>query len=133
MTNREQATYDLIVSNSEKGYLTTKKEIVENYPITKFADGYVWNENSKSHDNCSMVWDDINHINFEPDNKIIISHRGKYWVATKDEVEDYVKKYFFSKCKPALKRYWNLVKKLGIDNTVDLFTQAVRRVVIEDE
>lgn len=135
MTNREQATYDLILANSERGLLTTKKEIVENYPFDREVrvDGYVWNENPKSHDNCSTVWEDINTINFQLDTKIIISYRGVYWVATEKEVKDYVKHYFFTKCRPALKRYWNLLKKLEIDNTVDLYTEAVRRVTLDEE
>jgi hypothetical protein len=135
LNNRAQATKELIIKNSEQGLLTTKKEIVENYPFdpVERKDGYVWNDSPKSHDTCSTVWQDVNDINFDNDTpEIIISHKGVYWVGTKEEVEGFIKAYFFAQCKPSLKRYWNMVRKLKLDNSIDVFTNEVVRVTMED-
>ena len=135
LNNRAKATKELIINNSKQGYLTTKKEIVENYPYDPQVrkDGYVWVDSPKSHDNCSTVWQDINDINLDMDTpEIIISYKGKYWVGTKEECERFITTYFFSQCKPSLKRYWNLMRKLDRDNTVDVFTNEVVKATMED-
>lgn len=135
-TERLQATYDLIMKNSKAGILTTKKEIVDNYPYNPQVrrDGYKWNDSPTTHDNCSTVWEDINEINFtEGVDVVIISHRGNYWVGTKKEADDYKKKYFNSQIKPALKRYWNIYRKLERDGSMDLFTKELVKATMEDE
>lgn len=134
MEERLKATYELIIENSKQGRLTTKKEIVENYPYDPQVrkDGYKWNDSPTSHDNCSTVWKDINDINLDGEHtEIIISHNGIYWVGTKEEAEGYIKHYFFSQCKPSLKRYWNLVKKGSQHDTVDIFTEEIKKAFIE--
>lgn len=135
LNDRAKATKELIINNSKQGLMTTKKEIVENYPYDYQVrkDGYVWNDSPTTHDNCSTVWKDINDINLDVDTpEIIISCDGRYWVGTKEECKGFIKSYFFSQCKPSLKRYWNLMRKLDKDNTVDLFTNEVVKATMED-
>lgn len=135
MEDRARATYELIVENSKQGRLTTKKEIVDNYPYDPQVrkDGYKWNDSPKSHDNCSTVWKDINDINLDGDHhEIIISRNGIYWVGTKEEAEGYIKAYFFSQCKPSLKRYWNLMNKSKEHDTVDIFTEEIKKAFMEE-
>lgn len=133
LTTRQKATYDLIIANCSKGIITRKKEIVENYPFDRDVrkDGYVWNDNPKSHDHCSTVWEDIDIIN-KVKSEIIISRNGKYWVATKGEALRYMSDYFDAHCSPALKRYWNIYRKLQAHDTVDLFTKEVIKAVVEE-
>ena len=136
LNDRAKVTKELIINNSKQGLMTTKKEIAENYPYDPQVrkDGYVWNDSPKSHDNCSTVWQDINDINFDIDTpEIIISCKGRYWVGTKEETKGFIKEYFYTQCKPSLKRYWNMMRKLKLDNTVDLFTKEVIKVTMEDE
>ena len=135
MNERAKATYDLIVANSEKGLITSKKEIVDNYPFdpSERKDGYKWNDKPTSHDKCSTIWEDINEINFTSGTQIIISYKGNYWVGTREEAEGYMKDYFFKQCSPSLKRYWNLYRKLGMDGSIDLFTDEVYKAVVEEQ
>lgn len=135
MTDRAKATYNLILENSKQGRITSKKEIVDNYPYDPQVnkDGYKWNDSPTIHDNCSTVWQDINEINYDVDvNEVIISHKGYYWVGNAEETKKFIKDYFKGQCKPSLKRYWNLMSKLDRDNTVDLFTNEVVKATMED-
>lgn len=123
MTDREQATYDLIVRNSEQGYITTQREIYENYPYDpeERKDGYRWNDNPKVHDHCSMVWQDINRINAERGNKPIIFSDYVYTVPhNQAELEMFCKEHYWDKAMSALWRYGNLLRKGKADGTVDL-------------
>lgn len=134
MTEREQATYDLIVKNSKNGYITSKREIVDNYPFSpERKDGYTWNEDPSVHDECSAVWHDINAINFSDKDEIIISEKGFYWVGSREEAKQFIQAYFDKQCSPSLKRYWNLLRKYKTDGAVDVFTEKVRSVFIEDK
>lgn len=124
MTDREQATYDLIVRNSEQGYITTQKEICDNYPYDpeERKDGYVWNENPKSHDHCSAVWHDINNINQEQDKKPIIYGDYVYLVPHNfKELALFCKKHYWDKAMLSLVRCSNLLRKGKKDGTIDLF------------
>lgn len=131
MTNREQATYDLIIANSKKNLITTKLDIYTNYPSTKYKDGYVWNYNPTSHDECSEVWQDIDSINKQCQ-EIIIPHRGHYWVGTKEEAKRYASNYFASKCSPALKRYWTMIRKINEDGQMDIFLEEIIKSCFEE-
>ena len=134
MNERAKITYDLLLANSEKGLITTKKEIVDNYPYDPNTrkDGYVWNDNPKSHDNCSTVWEDINEINHTKGTMIVIPYKGNYWIGTKEEAKAYVKDYFSKQCSPSLKRYWNLMRKINKDGDVDIFTEEIYKAFFED-
>lgn len=124
MTNREQATYDLIVKNSEQGYITTQREIYENYPYDpeERKDGYVWNENPKVHDHCSTVWKDINNINAERGNKPIISSNYVYTVPHNyEELKEFAKEHYWGKAMSALWRYSNLLRKGRMNGQMSLF------------
>lgn len=134
MNERAKNTYELIKSNSLKGLVTTKKEIVDNYPYNPEVrkDGYVWNDNPKSHDKCSTVWEDINEINLDCETEIVISYKGKYWIGTKEETKGFIKDYFYVQCKPSLKRYWNMFRKLVNDGNMDIFKEEVYKAVVEE-
>ena len=124
MTDREQATYDLIVRNSEQGYITTQREIYENYPYDpeERKDGYRWNDNPKVHDHCSMVWQDINRINQEQGKKPIIYGDYVYVVPHNfKELAMFVKKAYWDKAMTSLKRCGNLLRKGKADGTFNLF------------
>ena len=124
MTDREQATYDLIVSNSEKGYITTQREIYENYPYDAETrkDGYVWNENPRVHDHCSTVWKDIDNINKVQDNKPVIYGDYVYTVPHNfKELALFCKKHYWDKAMLSLVRCSNLLRKGKRDGTMNLF------------
>lgn len=55
MTNRQLATYNLILKNSLEGKVTTQEEIVSNYPKATYSDGYNYSDNPKVHDKCFQI------------------------------------------------------------------------------
>lgn len=116
MTERQQATYDLIKQNSLRGKITTQREVIDNYPIELFKDGYAMTTCKKSHDICSAVWSDIEEINFDSKTEIIISDKFTYRIAkTVNEANIYCDKYLKDALKK-LKRHWNIKRKINRNN-----------------
>lgn len=136
LTPRQEATYNLIVKNSEIGNSTTQKEICDNYPFdpVERKDGYIWNDSPKAHDHCTTVWSDINAINNDRNKKIIIYDNFVYWVArNKKEVKDFVNNLYLTKAIAALSRRNNLLRKADRDGSIDLFdTEYAFEPFIED-
>ncbi len=99
LTTRQWRTHDLIVRNSEFGLKTTIDEIIENYPISKYKDGYVKNKDPHTHHPCVTVYNDIDelNVNLNIHTVTIWNDDYEYWVA-KDEKE--VKDF----CKPLYER-----------------------------
>ena len=119
LTTRQWRTHDLIVANSQLGKITTQKEICDNYPYdpVERKDGYVWNDNPKSHDHCSAVWHDINAINAsDVVHKVIIPDNFTYHVAENEaEVKAFIKGLYLDPAIAKLVRYSNLLKKARRD------------------
>lgn len=125
LTTRQWKTYNLIRSNSFNNKTTSQREIVDNYPINVYKDGYVWNNNPKVHDHCSTIWQDINKINAEYNiQKIIIwDDNYNYKIAENEqEVEKFCNKLYWEKAVAKLWRYGNLMRKIKRDGQCRLFT-----------
>lgn len=118
LSERQKATYDLILKNSLQGRTTTQREIFENYPISEYKDGYVWSTNPNSHDNCSQVWKDIVEINFSEEvDKIIIAKNFTYKIATNEpQATIFAERYLYSGL-AKLKRYRAIRKKINANGT----------------
>jgi len=129
LTTRQWRTHDLILANSEQGKETTQREIYENYPYDAETrkDGYVWNDNPKSHDHCSAIWHDINDINAsDVVHKVIIFNNFVFKVAeNEEEVKAFVTNLYWDKAMSKLWRYSNLLRKAKRDGQV--------RLVFEEE
>lgn len=124
LTPRQEATYNLIVKNSEIGNSTTQKEICDNYPFdpVERKDGYIWNDSPKAHDHCTTVWSDINAINNDRSKKIIIYNNFVYWVPRNaKELKDFANSLYLKKAVAAFRRRKNLFDKAKRDGTIDLF------------
>ena len=104
--------YELIKHNSVvENRKTTQKEICD-----KLGDlGFVYNEDDKSHDHCSKVWEVVAKINnsWEID-KVIISKNFEYWIGNKEETDKYLDT-LWQQLAPRLCRYWNFKNKLARD------------------
>jgi len=115
LTPRQWATYRLIEFNSSWSVDTTQEDIVNNYPIEKYSDGYELSKNPKAHDKCSAVWQDINEINMNINiHKVIISPKPyEYKMAeTEEEVKEYCKDIYFKPAMAKLHRYSVLLNKV---------------------
>lgn len=120
LTPRQWALWRLIKHNSlEEHRKTTQKEICE-----KLKDyGYKWVETSgENHDHCSTIWKDVkdNNESLEHD-KIIISKNFEYWIGSERETKEFIKN-LWKALSPRLKRYWNYLNKLGLNNQGKLFS-----------
>lgn len=134
LTNREQATYELIVANSELGRVTTQREIYENYPFDEEfrKDGYRWNEKPNIHDHCSAVWQDINHINAERNCKPIIYENYDYFVPVDyEQLKTFVKEKYWGKAMASLWRYANLLRKGKRDGSTNIFDEEDEENIFE--
>ena len=121
LTPRQWALWRLIMHNSLVEHRkTTQKEICE-----KLADyGYKWVEtNGENHDHCAMIWKDVkdNNESVEHD-KIIISKNFEYWIGSERETREFIKG-LWKALSPRLKRYWNYLKKFGLDGQGKLFSK----------
>ena len=127
MNTRQWSTDLLIKNNSLQGKITTQLEIVENYPYSRIGlfeetkvheDGYIWNDNPKSHDHCSQVWKDIEDINSDDTiQKIVISPKPyEYKLATTpEEVKNYCYKKFYKPAMAKLVRQSKILNKVKQD------------------
>lgn len=106
LTARQEATYDLIVRNSEFGLITYIEEIVYNYPYAKYKDGYILNTNPHTHHPCASVSadiDDIN-VNLNVSEVILWDDNHGFWVAkSEEEVKAFTKRLYE---KQAKKKLW---------------------------
>ena len=92
MTNRQLATYNLILKNSLEGKVTTQEEIVSNYPKATYSDGYNYSDNPKVHDKCFQIWSDITAINCDwGADKVIIIDNFTYHMGNLEETLAYRK------------------------------------------
>lgn len=115
LTTRQWRTHDLILRNSEEGRETTQREIYENYPYAEDRkDGYVWNDNPKTHDHCSAVWADVDAINAsDVVHKVIICNNFVYKMAeNEEEVRAFINGLYWNKAMAKLWRYSNLLRKV---------------------
>ena len=125
LTPRQCALYRLITENTEQGKKTSQKEIYEQ------IEGYEWNETS--HDHCPQIWADINGargINWHYRiTKTIVTDNNEYWVASEDEVEEYLDKLWAS-LKGRLFRFWAIKQKAKQNGQMELLDREGK--VIEE-
>lgn len=123
LTTRQLKTYALIEWNSKNNKLTSQREIYEEYPITKFKDGYVWNDDPHIHDHCSQIWHDIERLNFAPTiDKIIVCKNFTYKFADSDKEALECADCFLKKGLKALKRHWRIVHKVKANGQGNVFS-----------
>lgn len=112
MEQRIIELYNLIASSQTA---LTQKEICE-----KLSQYYTYRESPTTHDNCPVIWRDINIINKSNEfEKIIIIDNNTYRIGTKEECLKYADKMMIKAVK-ALSRYWSLVHKINRDGQGDL-------------
>ena len=119
LTERQKATYELIKKNSLAGRITTQREIYENYPANeKQQQGYKWNDQPYSHDNCSVIWSDIVAINFSDEvEEIIIAKDFTYEIARNSlQALEFAKRYKDTGI-AKFKRYGAILRKIKANGT----------------
>lgn len=127
LTPRAWATYNLIKHNSlVECRKTTQREIYEK------VSGYEWNSDDKCHDHCPAIWKDItdNNLSYEHD-KVIISNRFEYWIGSAEETKKFLQD-LWKALSPRLKRYWQFVKKIGMDGQGKLFDKNGNQNQVRD-
>mgnify|MGYP003290075896 CR=1 FL=1 len=110
LTPRQWEVWRLIKHNSLVEHRkTTQREIYEK------VDGFVWNDDEKTHDHCTAIWNDIkaNNESLEHD-KIIISKNFEYWIGSERETKEFIKGLWRA-LSPRLKRYWAYLNKANLD------------------
>ena len=130
LTPRQWALYRLIKYNSLVLHRkTSKREIC--YCLSDY--GYEWNDDEKTHDNCSAIWKDVkdNNESLEHD-KIIITEDDFFWIGSKEETKKFLRK-LWAALSPRLSRYWRYVQKVGYDGTGRLFDKNGNPINNEDE
>ena len=118
---RREKLYELIKYNSLiENRKTTQEEICEK------IDGYNYVESNSTNDHCTAIWSDINKINNDSSvDAVIITKRYKYWIGSKEETKEFLKK-LWKDLSPRLKRYWFFVKKIGFDAQGSLFDKDLK-------
>ena len=112
MTNRQLATYNLILKNSLEGKVTTQEEIVSNYPKATYSDGYNYSGNPKVHDKCFRIWSDVTAINCDwGADKVIIIDNFTYHIGNVEETLAY-RKTLKDKAMKALVKVSCITKKI---------------------
>lgn len=108
LSERQKALYRLIRRNSmELKRKTTQKEIC--YVLKEY--GYVWNDDTKAHDHCTMIWSDIAVINESVETrKLIISKNFEYWLGSERENQEFING-LWKALSPRLHRYWTYLNK----------------------
>ena len=115
LTRRQMALYNLVLSNSKQGRVTTQMDIIDFYPSIVYEDGYEYNGNPKAHDRCFPIWHDCTIINQNPQvDKIIIMDNFTSRIGTKEETEAYRKK-LYDKAIRSLVRLSYMTKKIKSD------------------
>lgn len=74
---------------------------------------------------------DIRAINFSDVEKIIVSSNQGYKIANKDEAEHYIKRKLKSSL-VALKLYWKIKGKIGLDKQIDINLNEVETFIGEN-
>ena len=113
LTDRQKELFNYIYEISEKG------EKVSQWDIYTQIGGYTWNSNPFIHDNCPQIWHDIARLNMENDKPIIITKDNTYWIGTKQETKEFLKKLWIDLA-PRLCRHWRLVKKAKRNGQVEI-------------
>lgn len=123
LNSRQWKTYELIKKNSLEGKITTQIDIINNYPISLYEDGYKLNVSNNTSDLCPEIWRDIEEINFSPRiEKIVIVNKFTYKITeSKEESEEYAKKFLINGLRK-LKRHWNIINKIKLDGQVKLLS-----------
>lgn len=108
LTIRQKQLYWLIEHNSLVEHRkTTQREIYDK--LQRY--GYEWNDDEKTHDHCSAIWNDIASINENVyARKLIISKDFEYWIGSERENQEYIKSLWRALA-PRLHRYWKYLKK----------------------
>ena len=116
LNTRQWRTYNLIKKNTLEGKVKTQKEIIDNYPISIYSDGYELKESNNTSDLCSTIWRDVETLNFSPEiEKIVIVKKFTYKLAENEqEAEEFAQKFLNDGLKK-LKRHWNIIKKIKSD------------------
>lgn len=119
LTPRQWALFNLIQHNSfVELRKTTQKEICDKLGCL----GYVWNNDDKCHDHCTMVWTDIKDLNLSGQNdKVIISKNFEYWIGNEEETKEFLDK-LWNDLEPRLNRYWAYLKKVSKNGQGQLFS-----------
>lgn len=118
LNTRQWRTYELIKRNTLMGRTTTQREIVDNYPAPFYKDGYVWNDDPRTHDHCSTIWHDLDKINGQDNmpKAIIWDEDYNYKIAEdRDEADAFCKRMYWSKAMAKLWRYGNIMRKVNRD------------------
>lgn len=124
LTERQKKTYNLIKKNSLLGRITTIRDIVDNYSIEFYKDGYSWDRRNESHNPCPAVWQDINRINNDNDiHEVIIWTNSYEYKLAEDakEVKSFCKELYWKRAMAKLGRYSNLMRKVSRDGQYRLF------------
>ena len=128
LTPRQWALYRLIHHNSFVNHRkTTQKEIYE-----KLKDyGYEWSESNNTSDHCSTIWTDVatNNLSLEHDT-VIITQNYEYWIGNEQETQAFLRK-LWRDLSPRLHRYWNYVKKVGMDGQGKLYDKNLNPIYDE--
>lgn len=126
LTPRQWELYKFIKFNSLVNHQkTTQEQIYLN------IEGYFWNKNSKSHDHCPAIWNDIRAINESTQvDKVIIYKDFKYWIGSEKEVNEFTDG-LWKMISKRLVRYWNIKNKSKLDGQGKLLSNSGR--VIDEE
>ena len=119
LNNRQKALYDFLYTSSETSpnYYFSKEELC--VALHDFYPRHL--ESSSEHNSRSfcMLRKDVRTINFSDVEKIIVSNKTGYKLATKEEAEIYLKRKLKSSL-VALKLYWKLKHKAELNRQLDI-------------
>lgn len=119
LTPRQWALFRLIQHNSLVEHRKTSQREICNV-LGQY--GYVYNEDEKCHDHCTMVWTDIAKLNLSYENdKIIISDNFEYWIGNEEETKEFLDK-LWNDLLPRLIRYWAFTRKTSRNGQGQLFS-----------
>lgn len=125
LTPRQWALWRLIEYNS----LTLKRKTTQKEICEKLGDyGFVYNNDEKCHDHCTMVWTEITALNLSYENdKVIISKDFEYWIGNEQETKEFINK-LWNDLLPRLIRYWNYNRKISRNGQGQLLSTRLDEV-----
>ena len=117
LTERQKALINLFIeTNNEDPYKWLSQEDIEQ------PDGYKYV--NRPNDKCSAIWKDIEVIRKSKQfNKVIITKKYKYKIATFEEAENYVESLKINALKK-LKRASEIEKLIDLDGQTRLFGES---------
>ena len=125
MNERQERLYQFLLEKSSTNQYISKEEICYNLP--EFYPRF--EEKSTEHNSraFSTIRNDVRAINRSDVEKIVVSSKKGYKIATKDEAIDFINNRF-KRDLSSLKTNWNLKRKVGLNNQVKMEREMLKVV-----